>query len=124
MPPRYAAHIEDPILERIKIRVGDTMLRVAFTGLRKSPDGGYVSHYEIIIKRKGGEYWYKIRGIWNPFGKARITQGDVVEGFERFLKRVKNVDHSRCPVCRGLKLSGEAVQTLQDHLYYNEFSVS
>ncbi len=124
MPPRYAAHIEEPILERIKVRVGDTTLRVAFTGLRKSPDSGYVSHYELIIKRKGGEYWYKIKGIWNPFGKARITQTDVLDAFEKFLYRVKDVNHSTCPVCRGLKLSGEAIENLIDHVQFNEYSAS
>jgi hypothetical protein len=123
MPPRYAAHLDEPILQRIGIRVGDTTLRVAFTGLRKSPDGGYVSHYELIIKRKGGEYWYKVKGIWNPFGKARITANDMIESFERFLRRVKNVNHSTCPVCRGLKLSGVAIDNLMDHLQYNEYTV-
>jgi hypothetical protein len=124
MPPRYAAHIEEPILERLRIRVGDVTLRVAFTGLRKSPESGYISHYELVIKRKGGEYWYKIRGIWNPFGKARITQSDVVEAFEKFLYRVKDVNHSTCPVCRGLKLSGAAIDTLIDHVQFNEYAVS
>ena len=124
MPPRYAAHIEEPILERLRIRVGDVTLRVAFTGLRKSPESGFVSHYELVIKRKGGEYWYKIRGIWNPFGKARITQSDVIEAFEKFLYRVRDVNHSTCPVCRGLKLSGDAIENLIDHVQFNEYSVS
>lgn len=122
MPRTYPPELEEPKIEHIKVRVGDATIGVAFTGMRKSPASGYVSHYEIIIKRKGGEYWYKISGLWDPFGKARVTSTDIVEGFWKFLKRVEYVNHSRCPVCRSLKLSGEAIYRLMYHVENGEYT--
>jgi hypothetical protein len=123
MPPRYPPTLDDPILQRLKIRIGDVTLSVAFTGLRKSPDTGYVSHYELIIKRRGGEYWYKIHGVWDPFGKARITASHMIEAFEKFLRRVKYVNHQTCPVCRSLHLTNDVIERLMDHSQYGEYTI-
>lgn len=117
---RYTSEME-PILQRIKVRIGDTTLSVAFTGLRKSPDTGYVSHYELIIKRRGGEYWYKFN-LWDHFGKARVYTDDIIKTFMKFLRRVKDVNHSTCPVCRGLKLNSETISTLMEHAQYGEYT--
>lgn len=123
MPGRqkYSSELDEPILQRLKIRIGDTTLSVAFTGLRKSPDTGFVSHYELIIKRKGAEYWYRFN-LWDPFGKARIYVEAIIETFAKFLRRVRNVNHRTCPVCRSLKLNPVVIDRLMEHITYGEYS--
>lgn len=119
---RYPSILEDPIIEHPKYRVGDATIGVAFTGMRRSPqDAGFLSHYEIIIKRKGGEYWYKMAPIWDPFGKARLYEEAIINAFAKFLRRVKYVNHQTCPVCRGLKLTTDSINRLLDHINYGEY---
>jgi len=121
--PRYPPVLDQPIMQSIKFRVGDTILRVAFTGMRRSPqDSGFVSHYELVIKRKGGEYWYRMESLWDPYGKARMYEDAIIDSFAKFLRRVKHVNHHTCPVCRGLKLTTDVIDRLMDHVQNGEYS--
>jgi len=120
--PRYPPTLDEPIIEHPKFRVGDTTLSVAFTGMRRSPQyAGFISHYELIIKRKGGEYWYRMAPMWDPTGKARLYTEAVIDTFAKFLRRVKYVNHHTCPVCRGLKLNPDVIEKLKEHVDYGEY---
>jgi len=119
---RYPTELEHPIMERIKIRVGDTTISAEFVGMRISPVSGYVSHYDLVIKRKGGVYRYDF-SLWDHFGKARLYADDLVESFHKFLRRVKGVNHKTCPVCRDLKLTSDDIEVLTDRVSFGEYTV-
>lgn len=119
---RYPTELEEPMPERLKIRIGDTTISAEFTGMRVSPSGGFVSHYNLVIKRKGGIYQYGFT-LWDHFGKARVYVEAMIDSFHRFLRRVKYVNHSSCPVCRRLKLSAGAIELLTEHISYGEYTV-
>ena len=119
---RYPTELEEPVPEKLKIRVGDTTISAEFTGMRASPNSGFVSHFHLVIKRKGGVYQYGFT-LWDHFGKARIYADALIESFHKFLRRVKYVDHRTCPVCRSLKLSASAIEMLTKHINYSEYTV-
>lgn len=119
---RYPTELETPIPEKLKIRIGDTTISVEFTGMRVSPNSGFSSHFNLVIKRKGGVYQYGFT-LWDHFGKARMNIDAVMNTFHRFLRRVKYVNHSTCPVCRRLRLSAVAIDKLMEHLDYGEYTV-
>jgi hypothetical protein len=117
---KYPAHLDEPILQSMKVRVSDTTLSVAFTGIRRTASG-FSSHYELIIKRKGGEYWYSFT-LRDPFGKARLYESAIVETFAKFLRRISGVDHRTCPVCRSLKLNPDVIDRLKERVAYGEYT--
>ena len=119
---RYPTELEEPVPEKLKIRVGDTTISAEFTGMRASPNSGFVSHFHLVIKRKGGVYQYGFT-LWDHFGKARIYADALIESFHKFLRRVKYVDHRTCPVCRSLKLSASAIEMLTEHINYGKYTV-
>jgi len=119
---RYPTELDEPMPEKLKIRVGDTTISAEFTGMRASPNSGFVSHFHLVIKRKGGVYQYGFT-LWDHFGKARIYADALIESFHKFLRRVKYVDHRTCPVCRSLKLSASAIEMLTEHINYGKYTV-